>query len=336
MRAVLVESAKGPFKLVEREIPEPKAGEVRIKVKACGVCHSDSVVKEGLFPGINYPRIPGHEVAGIIDAIGPGVVGWEKGQRVGIGWYGKHCGHCHSCRKGDFITCSSLQITGVAFDGGYAEYMIAPKEALALIPDEISFVEAGPLMCAGVTTYNALRNSGAMAGDLVAILGIGGLGHLAVQYAAKMGFNTVAIARGKDKGPLAKTLGAKRYIDTQEKNAAEELKKWGGAKVILSTVTDSKTISSIVDGLGADGKLIIVGVSQEPLVIPYLSMIMNRTSIHGWPSGTSLDSQDTMAFSALAQVKSMNEIFPLERAEEAYAHMMSGKARFRVVLKMGD
>ena len=300
---------KVPLSWLE-EIAEPGIGEVRIQVKACGVCHSDSIVKEGLFPGIPYPRVPGHEVAGIIDAVGSQVEGWKKGQRVGIGWFGKHCSHCPSCRRGDFITCSKLQITGIAFDGGYAEYMIAPKEALAHIPDELSFVEAAPLMCAGITTFNALRNSGARAGDLVAIMGIGGLGHLAVQFAAKMGYKTVAIARGKDKEALALKLGAKQYINSQEKKVAEELKKMGGAKVILSTVTDSKTISSVVDGLGPSGKLIIVGVSGEPVEVDCRSLIMVRSGIEGWPSGTSFDSEETMSFCALAQVRSMNEVFP--------------------------
>ncbi len=336
MRAVLVESAKGPFKMVEREIPAPGAGQVRIQVKACGICHSDAIVKEGLFPGISYPRVPGHEVAGIIEAVGPGVEGWKKGQRVGIGWYGKHCGKCHSCRQGDFITCDFLQITGLAFDGGYAEYMIAPVEGLALIPDELSFVDAAPLMCAGITTFNALRNSGARAGDTVAILGIGGLGHLAVQFAAKMGYKTVAIARGKDKEPLARKLGAKLYIDSREKNPAEELKKLGGAKVILSTVTDSKSIGAIAQGLSPSGKVMVVGVSGEPIELMGTSLIMGRGAIQGWPSGTSLDSEETMSFCAMSEVRSMNEIFPFERAQEAYEHMMSGKARFRVVLKMGE
>jgi D-arabinose 1-dehydrogenase-like Zn-dependent alcohol dehydrogenase len=333
MRAVQVEKAKGPLKLVEREMPEPGAGQVRIQVKACGICHSDSFAIES---GFVYPRIPGHEVAGIIDKVGPEVTGWTKGQRVGVGWFGKNCGHCKSCRKGDFMTCSNLQITGLAFDGGYAEYMIAPKESLALIPDELSFVEAAPLMCAGVTTFNSLRNSGARAGDTVAILGIGGLGHLGVQFAARMGFRTVAIARGKEKGPLAQKLGAHLYIDSREKNAAEELKKLGGAKVILATVTDSKTIGSVVDGLSTSGKLIIVGVSQEPVEIMCRNLISPRSGIQGWPSGTSMDSEETLSFCALSQTRSMNEIFPLERAAEAYEHMMSGKARFRAVLKISD
>lgn len=337
MQAVQVHSAKGPFEIVEREIPEPGLGQARIKVKACGICHSDSVTKEGLFPGIKYPRIPGHEVAGIIEAVGDKVASWKIGQRVGIGWHGGHCGYCNSCRRGDFVTCQiSPQIPGVTYDGGYANYMIAPMEALALIPDELSFIEAGPLMCAGITTFNALRHSAAKAGDVVAVMGVGGLGHLAVQFAAKMGFKTVAIARGKDKEQLSKTLGAWRYIDSQEKNVVAELKKLGGAKVILATLTDATAMSSVVDGLGVDGKLIILGIAHEPIAVSSLALISGRRSISGWPSGTSIDSEDTMSFCAMTNVRSMNEVYPLERAAEAYEHMISGKARFRVVLSMDD
>ena len=334
MKAVQVKSPKGPFELVEREIPEPKNRTVRIKVQACGICHSDSFTKEGTFPGLQYPRIPGHEIAGIIDAVGPEVKGWEVGQRVGVGWHGGHCGICPPCRRGDFINCIRLQIPGITYDGGYAEYMIAPFEALALIPDDLSAVDAGPLMCAGITTYNALRNSGAVAGDVVAILGIGGLGHLAVQFAAKMGFHTVAIARGKEKEALAKKLGANQYIDSKSQNIVAELKKLGGAKVILSTVTDSKTMSSVVDGLTTNGKLLLVGISFENLEISPLTLIGGRRSVTGWPAGTSMDSQDTMAFSSLTGIRSMNQVFPLEKAAEAYELMMSGKARFRVVLEV--
>jgi D-arabinose 1-dehydrogenase-like Zn-dependent alcohol dehydrogenase len=337
MKAVQVQKAKGPLELVELDIPEPGPDQVRIKVKACGICHSDSITKEGLFPNIKYPRVPGHEVAGVVDAVGPNVQEWKKGQRVGIGWYGGHCGYCDSCRRGDFITCQiAPQISGVTYDGGYAEYMIAPKEALAQIPDEISFVDAGPLMCAGITTFNSLRNAGAKPGDLVAILGIGGLGHLAVQFAAKMGFKTVAIARGKDKEEFAKELGAHIYIDSQEKNSSEELMKLGGAKIILATVTDSKTMSAAVNGLGVNGKLVVIGASLEPLEISGLTLIMGKRSIIGWASGSSIDSQDTMEFCALSHIRSMNEIYPLEQAKEAYERMMSGQARFRVVLTMGD
>lgn len=332
MRAVQIPRPGGPFELVERDIPEPGPGSVRIKVEACGICHSDSLVKEGHWPGIQYPRVPGHEVAGVIDAVGAGVAEWKSGQRVGVGWYGGHCDHCESCRRGDFITCRNGKICGISYDGGYADYMIAPAQALARIPDELPAADAGPLLCAGITTYNALRKSGARAGDLVAVLGVGGLGHLGLQYAAKMGFNTVAIARGKDKEPLARQLGARHYVDTTSQNPAEELTKLGGARVILATVTNAKAMSAVVAGLGIDGKLIVIGAAPEPLEVPALLLLGGRRTITGWPSGTAIDSEDTMNFSVQAGVRSMNEVFPLERAADAYARMMSGKARFRVVL----
>ena len=334
MRAVQISKPNGPFEFVERDIPNPSNGEVRIKVQACGICHSDSFVKENTFPNIQYPRIPGHEVAGIIDAVGPNVKNWSAGQKVGVGWYGGHCGNCEACRRGDFVVCRFAKITGISLDGGYAEYMIASAQALALIPDELNPVEAGPLMCAGITTFNALRHSGAKPGDTVAILGIGGLGHLGIQYAVKMGFKTIAIARGKDKEVLAKKLGAVQYIDSLEKDVAKELNAIGGANIILSTVTNAKAVNDTINGLSIDGKLIIVGAAGEPFQVPAISLISNRKSIMGWPSGTSMDSQDTMAFSALTGIRSMNETFPLEKAEEAYKLMMSGKARFRVVLTM--
>ncbi|HXJ96295.1 MAG TPA: alcohol dehydrogenase [Terriglobia bacterium] len=335
MRAVQVPQAGGPWELVEREIPAPGPGWVRIRVEACGICHSDSLVKEGHWPGITYPRVPGHEVAGVIDAIGAEVAEWQVGQRAGVGWYGGHCGHCEPCRRGDFIVCRNGLICGISFDGGYQEYMVAPAQALALIPNELSSVEAGPLLCAGITTYNSLRNSGARSGDLVAILGIGGLGHLGVQYAAKMGFRTAAIARGADKGPLAFRLGAHHYIDSQSQNPAEELTKLGGASVILATVTNAKAMSAVIGGLGIGGKLIILGAAFEPMEVSGLELLGGRRSITGWPSGTSIDSQDTLGFSALTGVRSMNEVYPLERVTEAYGLMMSGNARFRVVLTMG-
>lgn len=335
MRVVRVPHPNGPFELVEGEIPDPRAGSVRIKVQACGICHSDSFTKEGTFPGIQYPRVPGHEIAGIIDAVGTGVVGWTPEQRVGVGWHGGHCGYCDSCRRGDFVTCqTAAQVPGITYDGGYADYMIAPAEALALIPEDLSAVEAGPLMCAGITTFNALRHSGAQPGDVVAILGIGGLGHLGVQFAAKMGLKTVAIARGADKEPLARQLGARHYIDTQAQDPAAELIKLGGAKVILATATSGKALSAVLGGLGVNGKMIIVGAA-DPLDVPPLLLIGGRRSVMGWPSGRSIDSQDTLRFSALTGVRSMNEVFPLERAAEAYERMMSGKARFRVVLTTG-
>lgn len=333
MRVAQVASPNGPFEIVERAIPEPVAGSVRIKVEACGICHSDSFTKEGIWPGIQYPRVPGHEIAGIIDAVGASVSGWTAGQRVGVGWHGGHCGYCDSCRRGDFVTCQvAPQIPGIAYDGGYAEYMIAPAGALALIPEGLSAVDAGPLMCAGVTTFNSLRNSGARPGDLVAILGVGGLGHLGIQFAAKMGFKTVAIARGTDKESLARKLGAWSYIDSKAQDPAAELLKLGGAKVVVATVTNGDAMSAVLGGLGVNGKLIVLGAAHEPLEVNGILLIGGRRSITGWPSGSSIDSQDTLSFSLLTGVRAMSEAFPLERAAEAYEHMMSGKARFRAVL----
>ena len=332
MRAVQVSRANGPFELVEREIPVPGAHSVRVKIEACGICHSDSMVKTGALPSIRYPRVPGHEVVGTIDAVGPGVVNWKEGLRVGVGWHGGYCGHCDACRRGEFFACQLNQITGLTYDGGYADYMVAHSTALALLPDELRAVEAGPLVCAGVTTFNALRNSGARPGETVAILGVGGLGHLGVQFAAKMGFRTVAIARGTDKEPLARQLGAHHYIDSQATNVAAKLLKLGGAKVVLATVTNAEAMTATVGGLAINGKLIVVGAPHEPLKVSVFPLIGGRRSIAGWYSGTSIDSQDTLAFSALSGVKTMTEVFPLERAAEAYERMMSGKARFRVVL----
>ena len=332
MKAVQVAKPNAALEVVERDVPDPKPRQVRIKVQACGVCHSDMFTVAGAFPGIQYPRVPGHEVVGIIDAVGADVPDWKRGVRVGVGWHGGHCGHCTSCRRGDFITCKVGQIPGISYDGGYAEYMIAPFESLAAIPDELKSEDAAPLLCAGITTFNALRHSGAHSGDVVAILGVGGLGHLAVQFAARMGFKTVAIARGADKGPLAKKLGAQIYIDSTSQNAAEELTKLGGAQVILATVTDAKSMSSVIAGLGIDGKLVVLGASPEPIEVSPLLLIGARRSIAGWPSGTSADSEDTLKFSVLQYVYPMIETFPLARAAEAYQYMMSGKARFRVVL----
>lgn len=335
MRVVQVPSAKSPFEIVEREIPQPGPGTVRIKVQACGICHSDSVTKEGLFPGIQYPRVPGHEVAGVIDAVGEGVPNWKPGQRVGVGWNGGYCGHCDHCRRGDFFACVTGQVSGVTFDGGYGEYMIAPASAVALMPDDLPAVEAAPLMCAGLTTFNALRNSGAKPGDVVAILGLGGLGHLAVQYAAKMGFQTVAIARGKDKEPLAKQLGASVYIDSLAQDPAAELNKLGGAKVILATAISGDAMTAVQGGLAVNGTLVLVGIADSMQISPLFLLTGNR-SVKGWYSGTSIDTQDTLAFSARSGVKSMNEVYPLEKVSEAYDRMMSGKARFRVVLAISS
>jgi D-arabinose 1-dehydrogenase-like Zn-dependent alcohol dehydrogenase len=320
--------------MVERDVPAPAPRQVRIKVEACGICHSDSFTKMGAFPGIRFPRVPGHEVVGVLDAVGSEVPEWKVGARVGVGWHGGHCGHCPSCRKGDFITCSTGQIPGISYDGGYAEYMIAPFEALAAIPTELSSAEAAPLLCAGITTFNALRHSGAVPGDVVGVLGIGGLGHLGVQFAAKMGYHTVAVARGTDKGPLARRLGAQHYIDSTTQNVAQELTKLGGARVILATLTDAKSMSDAVGGLGVGGKLMVIGASMQPIEVPPLALIASRRSIAGWPSGTASDSEDTMDFSVLSQIRPLIETYPLERASEAYERMMSGKARFRVVLTM--
>ncbi len=334
MRVVQVSRPNGPFEIVERPIPEPVVGTVRIKVLACGICHSDSLLKEGLYPGIPYPRVPGHEVSGVVDAVGPGVAGLSSGQRVGVGWHGGYCGHCRHCRRGDFFACVTGQITGITFDGGYAEYMLAPASAVARMPAELPPVDAAPLMCAGITTFNALRNSGARPGDVVAVLGLGGLGHLAVQYAVRMGFHTVGIARGKDKEPLARQLGASVYIDSQAQDPAAELVKLGGAKVILATATSGEAMSAVQGGLAVNGTLLIVGAAASMQVSP-LQLLSGCRSVKGWYSGTAIDSEDTLAFSARTGVRSMNETFPQDRVSEAYDRMMSGKARFRVVLTIG-
>jgi len=333
-RAFQVTAAGGDFALVEREFPEPGPGHVRIRVQACGVCHSDTITKYGVFP-ISYPRVPGHEVAGVIDAVGADVPVLKAGQRVGLGWHGGHCNYCTPCRRGDFILCENQQISGISYDGGYADYVIAPANALALIPDDLADVDAAPLMCAGVTTFNSLRHSGARTGDLVAILGIGGLGHLGVQYAAKAGYHTVAVARGADKGPLAKELGAHHYIDSTATDFAAELQKLGGAAVILSTLTDADSLAKAVGGLGPNGKLIIVGAPSKGFEVSAIPLIMGNREIRGWASGTGMDSEDTLNFSALTGVKPKIETYPLEKAPEAFARMESGKARFRVVITTG-
>jgi D-arabinose 1-dehydrogenase-like Zn-dependent alcohol dehydrogenase len=331
MRVAQVSRPKGPFEIVERQVPEPGAGTVRIRVQACGICHSDSLTREGGLPGIQYPRVPGHEVAGVIDAVGPGVPGWQPGQKVGVGWNGGYCGYCDHCRRGDFFACVRGQVTGVTYDGGYAEYLIAPASAVALMPAELPPSEAAPLMCAGLTTFNALRNSGARPGDVVAVLGLGGLGHLGVQYAAKMGFHTVGIARGKDKEPLARQLGASVYIDNQAQDPAAELLKLGGARVILATATSGEAMSAVQGGLAVNGTLLIVGAAESIQVSP-MALLLGCRSVKGWYSGTSIDSQDTLAFSQRTGVRPMIETYPLERVAEGYERMMSGKARFRVVL----
>jgi D-arabinose 1-dehydrogenase-like Zn-dependent alcohol dehydrogenase len=334
MKKVSVNGAGGRFEMKEATVPEPGGGYVRVKVQACGVCHSDVMTKDGLWPGLVFPRSPGHEIAGIIDALGSATDPWRVGDRVGIGWHGGHCGKCESCRRGDFITCAKLQIPGISYDGGYSEYVLVPMEALARIPDALTPEEAAPLMCAGITTFNALRKSGARSGDLVAIQGIGGLGHLGVQFASKFGFETVAIGRGQEKRELAMKLGARTYLDTGSQDVAKELTAMGGARVILATAPDGKAMGSLVDGLGVDGKLVLVGASYEPFALTSVQLLMARKSVTGWPSGTSIDSEDTLRFAAAEGIRPMIETFPLERAEQAFERMMSGKVRFRSVLKI--
>lgn len=335
MKAVQVTKPGGDLELVERAIPEPARNQVRVKVEACGICHSDALVKEGHWPGIQYPRVPGHEIAGRIDAVGADVTNWKPGQRVGVGWHGGHCFTCDACRRGDFINCQFEKITGISHDGGYAEYIVVPAEAVAAIPDDLPAAEAAPLLCAGITVFNALRNSGARPGDLVAVQGIGGLGHLGIQYARQMGFRTFAIGRGRDKEPLARKLGAAHFLDTAAGDPAAELQKFGGASVILATAPDSKSISAVVNGLSSNGRLVVVGASPEPITVTPIQLIRGSRSIQGWASGTAKDSEDTMQFSALTGVRPMIERYPLEKGAEGYQQMITGKARFRVVLTMG-
>ncbi len=334
MKVAQVSKPGGNFEIVERPIPEPGRAQVRIKVEACGVCHSDAIVKQSGFPGLQYPRVPGHEIAGRIDAVGADVTQWKPGQRVGVGWHGGHCFVCDPCRRGNFILCQVEKITGISYDGGYAEYVVVPAEAVAALPDALPADEAAPLLCAGITVYNSLRNAGARAGDLVAVQGIGGLGHLGIQYARQMGFRTVAIGRGGDKEALVKQLGAHQYIDSDAGAPAAALKAVGGAVVVLATAPDSKAISALVDGLAPDGKLVIVGAGLEPLSITPLQLIFTRRTVRGWPSGTAKDSEDTLQFSSLSGVRPMIERYPLEKVAEAYDQMISGRARFRVVLTM--
>jgi D-arabinose 1-dehydrogenase-like Zn-dependent alcohol dehydrogenase len=334
MKVAQISKPGGDFEIVERDIPEPDAGQVRIKVQACGVCHSDVLTKEGLWPGIQYPRIPGHEVVGIIDEVGSGVSTWKMGQRVGVGWHGGQDGTCRECRRGDFRNCRNLKISGISFDGGYQQYMVAPLEALVAVPDGLSDTEAAPLLCAGITTYNALRHSGALPGDLVAVQGVGGLGHLGIQFAQKFGYKVAAIGRGSENAPLAKKLGANVYIDSVASNAAEELQKMGGARAILATAPSSKAMSELIDGLGPNGMLMVIGAAFDPIEVTPVQLITGSRAIQGWSSGTPADSEDTLNFAELTGVRPMIETYPLERAGEAYARMMSGKAQFRVVLTM--
>jgi D-arabinose 1-dehydrogenase-like Zn-dependent alcohol dehydrogenase len=334
MKAAQISKPGAPFEIVERPIPEPGPGTVRIKVEACGICHSDSIIKAGYWPGLNFPRVPGHEVAGRIDALGAHVTQWITGQRVGVGWHGGHDFVCDSCRHGDFVLCANEKITGISFDGGYAEYMIAPAEAVALIPDDLPAEQAAPLLCAGITTFNSLRNAGARPGDLVAVQGIGGLGHLGIQYAQRMGFRTAAIGRDKDKEPLAKKLGAQHYIDTAASDPAKELQALGGARLILATAPDAKSMEALVGGLGPNGKMLLVGAPAEPMSVNVLVLLSGRKCLQGWASGTAKDSEDTLNFSALTGVRPMIEKYPLEKVAEAYDRMIQGRARFRVVLTM--
>lgn len=334
MKAVQVSKPGGNFEVVDRPTPEPAKGQVRIKVEACGVCHSDVLVKEGLWPGLQYPRVPGHEIAGRVDKIGPDVTLWKTGQRVGVGWHGGHCFECEPCRRGDFINCKFQKVTGIHYDGGYAEYVIIPAEAVALMAEDLRDDEAAPLLCAGITVFNALRNSGARAGQLVAVQGIGGLGHLGIQYARQMGFRTVAIGRGSDKKELATKLGAHEYIDNSAGSPAEALQRMGGASVVVATAPDSKSMSDLVDGLGPNGTLMVIGAGTESLAVSPLQLIFGNRLIRGWASGTARDSQDTLEFSALSGVRPMIERFPLAKAAEAYEQMSSGRARFRAVLTM--
>lgn len=335
MKAVQISKPGGNFEVVERPISEPGRGQVRIKVEACGICHSDALVKEGMWPGLHYPRVPGHEIAGRIDQLGPGVTFWKPGQRVGVGWHGGHDFTCDACRRGDFVLCQNEKITAIHFDGGYQEYMVVGSEAVAAMPDDLPADEAAPLLCAGITVFNSLRNSGARAGDLVAVQGIGGLGHLGIQYARQMGFRTVAVGRGGDKQALAKKLGAHEYIDTTAGPPAVLLQKLGGARVILATAPDSKSMSALIDGLAGNGKMLVVGAGVGSLSVTPLQLIAGRKAVQGWPSGTAKDSEDTLEFSALSGVRAMIERYPLEKAAEAYNQMISGKARFRVVLTIG-
>jgi len=334
MKAAQISRPGGDFEIVEREIPKPGHGHVRVKVQACGVCHSDVFVKDGSWPGIQYPRVPGHEVVGVIDELGAGVSAWKTGQRVGIGWHGGQDGTCQSCRRGDFKNCRNVKIAGISYDGGYQQYMVAPIEALVPIPESLSSVEAAPLLCAGLTTFNSLRHSGALPGDLVGVQGIGGLGHLGVQYAHRFGYKVAAIGRGPENAALAQKLGASVYIDSNATNPAEELQKLGGAQVILATAPSSKAMSALIDGLGPNGRLMVIGATADPIEVTPVQLISASRSIEGWSAGTPADSEDTLSFSELSGVRAMIETYPLEKAAEAYARMLSGRATFRVVLTM--
>jgi D-arabinose 1-dehydrogenase-like Zn-dependent alcohol dehydrogenase len=334
MKVAQVPKAGADFEIVEREIPQPGPREVRIRVQACGVCHSDVFTKEGHWPGLTYPRVPGHEVAGVIDEVGSGARQWKKGQRVGVGWHGGQDGTCLACRRGDFVNCANLKISGISYDGGYQEYMLAPVEALARLPESLDAADAAPLLCAGITTFNALRHSGALPSDLVAVQGVGGLGHLGIQFANKFGYQVAAIGRGPENAALAKKLGASIYIDSAAVDAAAELQKLGGARVILATAPSSKAMSSLVNGLGMNGTMVVVGATTDPIEVTPAQLIGGKKSLQGWSSGIPTDSEDTLKFAELTGVRPMIEKYPLAKAGEAFARMMSGKAEFRVVLTM--
>ncbi|WP_425504673.1 alcohol dehydrogenase [Salinigranum marinum] len=333
MRAAVVPEPGGEFEVVEREIPDPGPNEVRVAVDACGICHSDAFVKTGGYPGVEYPRVPGHEIAGTVDAVGADVTAWAEGDRVGAGWHGGHCFTCDPCRRGDFLQCEEAAVTGISFDGGYAEYATVPAEALAAMPESLAPVDAAPLLCAGVTTFNALRNSGARPGDLVAVQGIGGLGHLGVQYAHEAGFETVALSRSSDKRDLAADLGADHFVDASDEDPAEALQSLGGARVVLCTAPSAAAIESVVGGLGVDGEAVVVGVPGEEVGVDVQHLIGTRGAVTGWPSGHARDSQDTLEFSALRDVTPEVETFPLDDVAVAYERMMNNEARFRAVLK---
>jgi propanol-preferring alcohol dehydrogenase len=332
MKAVVIREAGKPFELTQIDIPKPKARQVRIKVQACGVCHSDSFALQGGFPGSHFPIIPGHEVIGTIDELGPDAYPWKVGQRVGVGWSGFQCGYCRPCRTGELALCENGKVTGIHYDGGYAEYMVAYTSGLASVPDELSSADAAPLLCAGVTTFNSMRHAGASPGDVVAVAGIGGLGHLALQFSNKMGFHTVAISRSKSSEQQARELGAKTYIATESANAAAELQKLGGAKVIIATAPSGKLISSLVKGLGNNGSLMVIAAPDDPIMVNSFDLIVKKTALRGWASGVASDSEDTMSFAASQRVRPMIEKFPLEKAAEAYQKMMASQVRYRAVL----
>jgi alcohol dehydrogenase len=336
MRAMVIAQPGSRLRVEERALPEPARHEVRIRVHACGVCHSDSMVVQGHMPGLVYPRIPGHEVIGAIDAIGADVDGWQVGTRVGVGWHSGACGHCGRCRHGNAFACENIQgATGITRDGGYATHMLARASALARVPENMDSVESAPLLCAGITTFNALRHCGAGPGDVVAVHGVGGLGHLAIQFAARQGFRTVAVARGRDKEQLARSLGAHEYIDSERSDPAVALQALGGATAIIATVTSAEAMQAVVGGLGVNGTMMVIG-AVGALTVNSLELLGKRAAVKGWYSGTAVDSEDTLRFSQRNQITSTNEIYPLDQAQTAYERMMSGKARFRVVLKVGD